>query len=380
MKLSGIIFLFFWTILSAFSYQAQEQIAVFPFHLDSKLLVFEGKMNGIPTQFAFDTGAGMGMANSLSIPQGRLKVKGKKIRLRDSNNQTQKVKTGLTDVLEIGGFQFEKVRSLLNDMQFLYCMDYYLLGHDVIQQLNWEIDFERQLIRVSKSPFTTLPEWKSFPIRMKGNRPFVSLSFEGKEYPDALVDFGYVSVMDFPDHLPEIQPFLNQKDSLGLSNPNLSTSMGALGQNTFPSRTIWVENLRLDSTDFSRIPIDFEVGNYPKIGLGFFSALSKKTILNHTEMRYYLELKPIPEFEQTTHVGVLYRNGKLILSGKPKGLTPADALIEIGEEIKMVNGFSASDFEDECSFFSWSTTQKSKELEIVKLDGSRLFFPKLPIN
>lgn len=372
--------LFSWILVSPILLWAQDSVATFPFHLDSKLLVFEGKMNGVPTQFAFDTGAGMGMANSLSEPLGRLKVKGKKIRLRDSNNQIQKVKTGLTDVLEIGGFRFEKVRSLVNDMRFLFCMDYFLLGQDVIKQLNWEIDFENHLIRVSKSPFPTQPNWKSFAIRYRGNRPFVSLNFEGDMQPEALVDFGYTSVMDFPDHLEGIQAFLSFKDSLGLSNPNLSTSMGALGKNTFPSRTIWVEKVMLDSTDFPRIPVDFEAGSYPKIGLGFFSTLSSKTVLNHSEMRYYLAMKPNPEFERPTHVGVLYENGKLILSGKPKGLIPEDAQIEIGEEIKLVNGFSASDFEDECSFFSWSNTQKSKEMEIVKLDGTRLLFPKLPIN
>lgn len=358
---------------------AQDEVATFPFHLESKLLVFEGKMNGVSTQFAFDTGAAMGMANSLSGPNGKLKVKGKKIRLRDSNGNTRKVKTGLTQQLEIGGFTFQKVQSLVNDMDYLYCMDYFLLGQDVIRQLNWEIDFEKKLIRVSKEPFPVSLTMKQLPIQYKGNRPFVRLSFEGKNFPDALVDFGYVRVMDFPDHLPEIQYFIQQKDSLGLSNPNISTSMGALGQSTYLTRSIWVENLELGGAKFDRVPVDFEESYYPKVGLGFFESLSRKTILNHSEMVYYLEMRDQPQFEETTHVGVTYQEGKLILSSKPQGLIPTDSLLEIGEEIKSINGFSAEDFQGLCSFFKWSN-QLTDPVEIVKLDGSKLLFPKIPLK
>ena len=368
------------TIGFVLSGKAQDSISTFPFHLDSRLLVFEGKMNGVPTNFAFDTGAAMGMANSLSESKGRLDVKGKKIRLLDSNQQIQKVKTGLSEEFEIGGFRIEKVRSLVNDMNFLFCMDYFLLGQDVIKQLNWEIDFENKLIRVSKSPFPVDPSWTKLPIFYKGNRPFVTLAFEGQTFPDALVDFGYVQVMDFPDHLPQIQNFLSKKDSLGLSNPNISTAMGALGQKTFSSRSIWVDSLLIGGSLIARVPIDFEESSYPKLGLGFFNSLSQKTILNHSDMAYYLEMRPQAAFEESTHIGILYQDGKLVLTAKPEGMTEHDSKIAVGEEIKSINGFSAADFEGECSYFSWSNGQLSKPVEIEKLDGTKLFFPKVPLK
>lgn len=372
--------LLFLLYISAFGATAQESVFTFPFHLESGLLVFEGKMDGVPTQFAFDTGAAMGMANSQSEPTGKLKIKGKKITLRDSNNQLQEVPTGLTKAVEIGGVKIEKVRSLINDMDFLFCMDYFLLGQDVIKQLNWEIDFEKMQIRVSKAPFSTDPSWKKLPIQYKGGRPHVTLSFENLTLPDALVDFGYVRVMDFPDHLPEVKPFLNLKDSLGLSNPNISTSMGAVSQSTYPTRSIWVDSLQLGGEIFPRVPVDFEESSYPKIGVGFFEVFSTKTILNHTEMAYFLELKPKPEFEETTHIGVMYEDGKLILNSKPEGLTPDDSKLEIGEEIKSINGFSAADFDGICSYFKWSVSQKSKPVELVKMDGTKLVFQKIPLK
>lgn len=374
------VFLLLFLSISGFGASAQEPVYTFPFHLESSLLVFEGKMNGVLTRFAFDTGAAMGMANSLSEPTGKLKIKGKKITLRDSNNQLQKVPTGLTKEVEIGGVKIKDVRSLINDMDFLFCMDFFLLGQDVIQQLNWEIDFEKMQIRVSKEPFPVDPSWKKLPIHYKGGRPHVSLQFANLTFPDALVDFGYVRIMDFPDHLSEIQPFLSLKDSLGLSNPNISTSMGAVSQSTYPTRSIWVDSLQLGGEIFPRVPIDFEESSYSKVGVGFFEAFSTKTILNHSEMAYYLDLRAQPIFEETTHIGVMYQDGKLILTSKPQGLTPQDALLEIGEEIKSINGFSAGDFDGICSYFKWSVKQGSNPVELVKMDGTKLNFEKMPLK
>lgn len=212
---------------------SQDTVYTFPFSLDSKLLVFEGEMNGVKTNFAFDTGASMGLANSLSEPSGKLKVKGKQIKMRDSNNEVKKVKTGVSDEIQIGGFTFSKVRSLVNDMSILYCMDYFLLGHDVIKQLNWEIDFDKNFIHISKFPFPVDSAWVKMPVKMVRNRPFTELSLGGGIYHEALIDFGYTSMMDFPASYPDIQYFLAEKDSLGLSNPNISTSLGALGKKTF---------------------------------------------------------------------------------------------------------------------------------------------------
>ena len=38
------------------------EVFTFPFHMDSRLIVFEGEMNGMPAKFAFDTGAALGLA------------------------------------------------------------------------------------------------------------------------------------------------------------------------------------------------------------------------------------------------------------------------------------------------------------------------------
>lgn len=378
-----LVFLGFGSFHAGFSQNlvgSTDSVFSFPFSVESKLLVFKGQMNGVETDFAFDTGASMGLANSLSEPSGKLKVKGKKIKMRDSNNQIQKVNTGVSDEIKIGEFTFSKVRSLVNDMSYLYCMDYFLLGSDLIKKLNWEIDFDKNLIYVSKSPFPVDSAWVKMPVKMVQNRPFTELSLGGSIYHEALIDFGYTSMMDFPASYPDIQNFLAEKDSLGLSNPNISTSMGALGKKTFTSRSIRMDSVKIGGSFFTNIQIDFEESSSPKIGVGFFSRLTHKTILNHDQNAYYLKLRDDHTISDQTHVTVMFEEGKLILAGKPVGLTPDDGKIEVGEEIRSINGFSAADFEDECSYFSWSINQKSDGVILVKMDGTSLTFPRIALK
>lgn len=363
------------------SLETTDSIYSFPFSLESKLLVFKGQMNGVETDFAFDTGASMGLANTKTESSGRLKVKGKQIKMRDANNQVKRVKTGVSDELKIGGYSFSKVRSLVNDMAYLYCMDYYLLGADVIRQLNWEIDFEKMIVKVSKKPFPVSDLLFRLPVTYINNRPFVSTGFANGKFDRVLIDFGYTQVMDFPKDNPTILPFLSLKDSLGQSNLNISSAMGALGMKTYETRTILVDSLLIGDRYFSRIPVDFEETPSSKIGLGFFSNLSKRTILNNSESAYYLDLKSEgPSFPDPIHINLQYQNGKIVLVGKPMGLVPQDLQIEIGEQIAAVNGKKSEDFGDECEFMQFFYQGNSDQIELEKLNGEKLIFKRIPLK
>ncbi|MCL6260135.1 retroviral-like aspartic protease family protein [Aquiflexum sp. TKW24L] len=351
-----------------------------PFHIDAGLLVFKGQMNGVETDFAFDTGASIGLANSLAEPAERLKVKGKKIKMRDSNKQVAKVPTGLTKEIQIGGITFPKVRSLVNDMAYLYCMDYYLLGSDIIRQLNWEIDFENSVIRFSKTPFSVENEWKTIPVYFFNKRPFVTVKFVGQEFENVLIDTGYTQFFSFPAKNPSIQDFLSMKDSLGLSNPDISSSMGALSFQTDSTRTILVDSLQIGENYFGGIPVSFEPITGPKLGIGFFKTLGSSLVINNSESTYHLRMREEVKFKDPIQVGVHYQEGKLVLMSKSIGAVPQDALLNIGEEIEAVNGRRAEDFADACDFMRWSFTNKPKTMTITKLDGTSLVFEPIRLK
>jgi predicted aspartyl protease len=358
-----------------------DTVYTFPFHMDNKLLVFEGEINGVPTQFAFDTGAGMGLADESFKTDGRFSGNAGKIKMRDSNQKVQKVKIAKSKLLKIGGFEFGGVKSLVVDMPFLTCMDYYLLGADVIRQLNWEIDFEKKLVSVSKSPFPLEEIGLSFPVDFIQHRPHVKLSFSGEEFDKVLVDFGYTQTLNFPMDFDEKSEFIERKESENKANPYLGFSMGALSMATNMTYAIILDSLQLGDSKLYGIPADFEENTSEKIGLKFFSTLSSRTILNNTEGVFHLALKaPRLEFDSPTHMNFTFQDGKIIVTGKPLGRIPEDSKIGVGEEILELNGMRADDFGDFCGFIVWLSQLKSEEIKVKKMDGTELIFGKTPLN
>jgi hypothetical protein len=358
----------------------QDSVYALPFHMDAGLLVFKGQMNGVDTDFAFDTGAGMGLANSLAEPTERLKVKRKKIKMRDSNKQVAKVPTGLTKEIKIGGITFPKVRSLVNDMAYLYCLDYYLLGSDIIRQLNWEIDFDQMVIRFSKVPFDFQNDYQEIPVYYINQRPFVTVRFAGQEFKNILVDTGYTQFFSFPSTNASIKEFLSLKDSLGLSNPNISSSMGALSIQTDSTRTILVDSLQIGENYFAGIPMSFEPITSAKLGIGFFKTLGTFLVINNSESRYLIRMRDEVKFKDPIQMGVHYQEGKLVVMSKSIGVVPEDAMLSIGEEILSVNGRKVEDFADACDFMRWSFTNKPKSITITKLDGTSLVFEPIRLK
>jgi len=384
MKITPFIFLITclsFITLTPVSGQDHQSVNEFPFHMEYRWIVFKGHMNGVETDFVFDTGTSLGMANSKSESMGRISPTGKTIKILDVSNESVNVALGKSDRIQIGSFEFNKVTSLINDMDLLFCKDTYLLGSDIISQLNWEIDFESQFIKVSKKPFPIHNSDLVFKVGYMDRRPFTSLQIKNIAYERlVLIDFGYTGVLDIPDDSRNIQYFLSEKEKQGPTNSFFRYATGALGSNSFPSTTIWMDSIQLGQDFLPRIPVDFEEKTKAKIGLEFFKTLSSKTIINNSKSTIALILRDKPEFEKSNGVAVSFEDGKFFLRGKPIGVTPQDSQIGLNEEILSINGFKAADFDDKCQFLDWYISLRAMEIQITKLDGSELTFPKITLN
>ncbi|WP_288373784.1 aspartyl protease family protein [uncultured Algoriphagus sp.] len=378
-RILTIILLFSGTKLSAQS--NEDTVFTIPFHMDARLLIFKGKMNGQEIDFAFDTGAAMGLAGKNVIDKGGISRKRKSMTLTDANKNRKKVRTANTNLVEIGGFKISNVSSLLFDMPYLVCHDYYLLGSNVIEKLNWKIDFDEKLIHVSLKPFPVESHFLKVPVKYLNNRPFLDFSFEGYVYENILIDTGFTGVLDLSDRKTTIQDFLASKKSLGLDNPNISLSTGAVSQTIAPTTSILLKSLKIADVDFPWIPANFEYPTTEKIGLGFFSHFTKQTIINNSESAYYLNLKENPgRFKDPNHLDLNFQDGKVLISGKSIGLSPEDELIEIGEEILEVNGIPTASFEDQCQFVQWYYGLKLDQMIIKKTNGQELIFSRIPVR
>jgi hypothetical protein len=207
------------------------------------------------------------------------------------------------------------------------------------------------------------------------------MSFSGNEFDNVLVDFGYTQTLNFPMDLNAKSDFIEQKESEKKANPYLGFSMGALSMATNMTYAIILDSLKVGDRMIYGIPADFEENTTEKIGIKFFSTLSTRTILNNSEGVFHLALRsPAAGFESPTHMNFNFQDGKIVVSGKPLGRVPQDAMIEIGEEILALNGKTAADFGDFCTFIAWLSQLKSDEIKVKKMDGTELVFGKAALK
>ncbi|MFC3878699.1 aspartyl protease family protein [Algoriphagus namhaensis] len=366
-------------VLSTYA-QSADTVFTFPFHMDSRLIVFEGEMNGMPANFAFDTGAALGLAGNDFVDSKQVKIKGKRMTIRDSNDQTKRVKTGYTDEMKIGGFTVSNVKSLITEMPYLACQDFYLLGSNVIKLLNWQIDFDRMEIRASKEPFEVSPDYISLPVSYSSNRPFTTLKFGGMKFENILIDTGFSNILEVDNSSELVLSYLGEKEKLGLSHSNISLSTGAISQQIVESAQLKVDSLELGSGVFVSIPTDFESTKSSKLGIGFFRGLSHKTIINNSESTYHLLLRESYSFRDPFFLNLQYQDGKVIVSGKSLEVDDVYSQIELGEEILSINGIPTSDFIEECDFVNWYFTYDADDMTIKTSTGKTLKVARTALN
>ena len=362
------IFFFLSTLLSCKG--QDENIYEIPFSIDKRLIVFKGKLNGIETDFAFDTGAAEGIATTKDEKRNGVKRANGSQQISDGNGKVTQLQTVFTKELLIGGFTFENVRASINDMQYLYCMDLYLLGADIIRKLNWEFDFEKLILKVSKNSFAVNENMAVIPVTYEHNTPRTQLTINGVTFKDVLIDIGFTGSMTIPNTSKKIQNLLEIKRQLGLVTSQMASSFAAAGMSKPAlTETIIIDSLTIDNYSYKEIEADFKANTDFKIGLSFFASTCDKVIINNSQKKYYLQLKSKSTFKSKFPISVLLTDGKLKISFITISNSMVNKTFVINEEIKSINGKAATDFENECDFLNWFYLNKWDKHIIQKTNG-----------
>jgi len=348
------------------------------FSTEKGLLIFEGYLNGVKTDFAFDTGAGMGVLNSKNVSNSDIKRKGS-TKINDSQKNSAKLDLAKIDNLKIGSYNFTNITSVVADMPFLYCNMAYLLGGDVINKLNWKFDFQKNRVYFSKTPFTPQNNMQEMPIKIIGNRHFSTLTVQGSTIDNVLIDFGFAGscTMDLKfsstkEIMNKILPeniYSSKSSSMGLN----SMSVGKTTNSFF-----------LDSVIFGGVAVNnFKVNamndTHQKIGLLFLKKSFNQIILNNTDLKYWLQPSNIAHQKQTSFDAGFHFNDKnkievVSLNGSSNHTAQS---LNIGQTIMQLNGRSAESFADKCEFLSWYTEQaKKEEFAVVTDEGEKLTIKK----
>lgn len=378
------LLIFFFLFVKTINTNAQEtKIDTIPFSLDKKLIVFKGKINGQEIDFAFDTGAQSGVANSKNVEKAAIKTLGKGTKIKDSNQVLKKIESIEVQDLQIGNFQFSKIKDYTIDMPYLYCADLYLLGQTVIKKLNWQFDFEKMLVYISKSPFKENQNSINWPITSyKGNRPHVNFELGGKVFKNLLVDTGYTSVLELDSTYSIVRNAFLQKQNIGQGYQVMASTMGLMGFGK-PSLTkeFRMDSIKIGNTLFKDVPIIINPGTDNKVGITFFSDLCRTFTINFSTNNILLDLKNQSKIERSMlDAKVAVKEGKFIIIAKTIGENSSSSELDIDEEVLTLNGKKVNDFADECEFLLWFYLFKENQMIIEKLNGEKITLKRMFVD
>ena len=370
-KIVTILLIFFYFLSEAQSVK----IDTIPFTTESTLLTFKGKINGIETDFALDTGAFIGVITTSKATSAKIKIAGNK-KVTDSNDNNSKMQQGIIESLFIGSFEIKNVKSVIYDMPALACNEYYLLGGNAINELNWKIDFQKNVLYVSKSTFEHSSEMLEMPISYKQNRHFTNFIINGTEFKNCLVDFGYNGFFEVSDKDPLFKKLMKENQDRVIMGSKFNMSLSQIKINNYYA--FGFDNLMIGNQKFDDLKIEIRENIDNKIGLKFFSELSTILIMNNTDSKYYLKQsnKPV-SLQMNFDAECFLKNGKLIIACKNSNTESSAKDLETDEEIISINGMNAKDFKDECAFIIWRIeTSKKDEYIIEKLNGQKITIKK----
>ncbi len=360
--------------LCSFSCFSQSiKVDTLSFTLAKKLLVFKGMLNGASVDFAFDTGAGIGVLNSANQEVAKEKISNSRKKAKDSNNKLVKGKEADIENVAIGSYVFKKVKSLYFDMEFLQCNQMYLLGQNVISKLNWLFNFENNTVLVSETPFMMDSSYTSMPVKGTSKRPYTELQIGDKQIKNCLIDFGYTGVIDFPE-----SDFINGLYAAKQASNNTSMGiysgmgLGGLGKPD-TLKSVRLDSVSIGALGFKDVLVSVSEKTDFKIGVGYFSKYCSSVILNHSTGSYFQKLRnKSVAVDKVFDVRISISDGKFLVTGKKFLPSTTASALEVGEEIKSVNGKSISDFANTCEYFNWINFTPQEEIIVEKLNGEKV--------
>ena len=357
----------------AYLFATAQRIDSLPFNLNKGLQTVKGFINESEAEFILDTGAGVTVTTNATNEVASVKTLGKKIAIRDANNETQKLRQVKIRQIKVGSFSVQDLQVVSFDMPYLDCQQLILLGQDFMQKFNWKFDFDRQVVYLSDIPFLPSEPMAKWDINFVKNRPFVEFELENKK-SKCLIDFGYRGYFDINASFSEIDAVYKVKEREEKVIPYSAMVMGLATTKTEQP----IHYILLDSIHFSNQPaynIPVSVSNYTgaKIGIHYLTSFFSSLIINNSQRAMYYQEKVKPDYAQPgLDAGFTWKDGKLIVSDLNTGKASSDSMLKMGEEIKTIDGRTAADFGTFCSVLTWRFGYTQPDVWIEKMDGTRI--------
>ncbi|MDN3587334.1 retropepsin-like aspartic protease [Pedobacter aquatilis] len=348
------------------------------FNTEKGLLIFEGYLNGVKTDFAFDTGASLGALNSKNLDEAKIEISGSK-NIRDSQKKSAKLDLAKINTLKIGPHSFSNITSVVADMPFLFCNKTYLLGGDIINKLNWKFDFKKNIVYFSKTAFTPENNMQQMPFKIVGNRHFTNLTIANTPVDNILIDFGYAGNCTMDANIKSTKEVAKKV----LPENLYKFKSSSMGINTMssgkPTNTFFMDSVVFGGVVLNNFKINAMVNTHNKIGLYFLKNNFNQLIINSIDLKYWLLPNNIAPKRQMNFDASFHFNDKrkievVALNGSAEH---SANLLNIGQTITELNARNADSFTDRCDFLIWYAEQaKKEEFSVITDKGEKLTIKK----
>ena len=353
-----------------------------PFDFKDRLIVIKAKLNDSDKEFEFivDSGAPV----SVVFKEAREASKAATVMtygVSDSQGNTTQSEYLMLNI-GIGNSVFKDILTVYSPepSEILTCIaDGGLIGADLMQTANWEIDFAHKKIIISdfKSSLPDLKDYQRVSFSKRSPFPFISwlnvlpgmtvnLNVNGQRFKDVYVDLGSSGAITLPKN--DVTEKLFEKDSrevlMGYS------SFGLLGAEMDTTSYYYSSNMYVGNINLNDHSIDISNHNQSLIGTGIFSDYSM--IIDFRKKDLYLQ--PIDSLKNKsvdrTEFGfyMLYdaSSSKCYVASIYDGSSAAIAGLQLNDTITAINQQEIPVFTDLCAFREWSRELSKQDKLLVK--------------
>ncbi len=335
------------------------------------LISVETKINGNKKTLIFDTGADMLVLNKdTSISKSNITAK-----IKDSNGNVTNSGFDKINELQISGLKYTDLYATRMNFPILFnCIADGIIGNNIISHSNWKIT--NDCLIASSKPFQTQEKSKSINYFFYSSyRFFSNFSVNGYSFDTCLIDYGGRFEIELPmKHYDEFNRNLKIRNKI---TKVISSAWGVNGKSK-PDTSIIVNcDIDLSGISIDNVNVTFSKKNKERrIGallLRRFNAI----YIDTKQRKIFFELPvSINKDKVATYFSVDLGKDYFIVDGK--SIEVNDKLvINIGDELKSVNGKKPNEFASYCEFLEWlqdlrktkSIIALTKENKEIKIDS-----------
>jgi predicted aspartyl protease len=354
-------------LLTGGEIKRENYVQTIPFEWRKELIVVKVRLNSDTTEreFIFDTGAFNSKVESELATSLGLEVVTEKTN-STAQGISQKIEVVRIDSLQLGETTVYNIgagKLTYAPTSASPCIAASgIIGANLIKLAHWKIDYEKQLLYFSDTPFEVHEGSYVLPFErpLLSGTPTINLEIEGRKVENILFDVGYNGGLTLP--LSVANHFDSSQSNIILDQ---STS-GIYGTNT---DSLLVKNLEANVGGAkAQIPVEFSALNKALLGNEFLKHFT--IVINYEKKEIYLQKQQEVQIAPPSSFSVAIHNDSLWVVSR----TTPELTLQLGETLLAVNGKKPNDlFTSYCDYvMNIGKLFEQDSLKVQKMNGTVL--------